>query len=139
MSNSSLTIAQQDTPAQAPWSDTPPGGGGFEAVDAALTQAPSLTAIKYPTPPPVGKPQDPPPPPTAWEVAADYCYRLGLAYDRANEIAAALRHAWYSSGSRDAALYATYRQAATAAEALGNDYAAADRAATRLLVPGLRR
>jgi hypothetical protein len=132
-------VAYNSVPAQVPWSDTPPGGGGFDPIDAAPAQAPRLTALsKYPTPPPVGKPQ-PPPPPTAWEVAADYCYRLGLAYDRANETAAALRHAWYSSGSRDADLYATYRQAADIADALGNEYAAADRAATRLLVPGLRR
>jgi hypothetical protein len=98
-----------------------------------------LTATKYPAPPPVGKPQDPPPPPTAWELASDFCYQLGLAYDQANERAAALRHAWYSSGSQDAALYAAYSQAAAEAEALDNDYAAADRAAVRLLVPGLAR
>jgi hypothetical protein len=37
MSNSFPTIAYNSAPAQAPWSDTPPGGGGFDPIDAART------------------------------------------------------------------------------------------------------
>lgn len=117
MSTSSLTIAGNAPPAQAT----------------------SLAATKYPAPPPVGKPQDPPPPPTAWELASDYCYQLGLAADRTYETAAALRQAWYASELQDTGLHRAWRQAVAVAEALGNDYAAADRAAARLLVPGLAR